>query len=215
MTFSMDLLSAISLLNNPIELIKTVGYIGLILIIFAETGLLFGFFLPGDSLLVTAGILAAAGHLKLDFLIISLTLAAIIGDAVGFFIGYKLGDLLYTKKDSFFFRKKHIELAHDFYEKHGGKTIIFARFIPIIRTFAPTVAGAAKMNYLKFATFNVVGGIFWIVSLTLSGYYLGKMFGDKIQEYIHILIAVIILLSIAPLIIKWIKIQREKLCLKK
>lgn len=205
MSFLPDIVSMISLLNDPIQLIKTVGYIGLICIIFAETGLLFGFFLPGDSLLVTAGLLAAYGHMSVGNLIISLSLAAIVGDAVGFYIGNKLGVLLYAKKDSFFFRKKHLELAHAFYEKHGGKTIIFARFIPIIRTFAPTVAGAARMNYFRFALFNILGGIGWVIVTIFAGYYLGKAFGDKVQNYIHFLIIGIIILSLMPLILKWLK----------
>lgn len=200
---SFDFIAFFSLLNDPILLIKSVGYIGLFLIIFSETGLLFGFFLPGDSLLVTAGLLTASGHLSLNILLISLSIAAIVGDAVGFYIGHKLGKVLYTKKDSFFFRKKHVELAHDFYTKHGGKTIIFARFIPIIRTFAPTVAGAARMDYAKFSLFNIFGGIGWVFTTIFAGYYLGKAFGDKIQEYIHFLIIGIIFISILPLIYKW------------
>ena len=194
----------LSLLNNPIALIKAAGTIGLVCIIFAETGLLFGFFLPGDSLLVSAGLLAATGHLSMPTLLISLSTAAIVGDALGFYIGQKLGPVLYTKKDSFFFRKKHLELAQEFYLKHGGKTILFARFIPIIRTFAPTVAGAAKMNYLRFAIFNVVGGIGWVFSTLFAGYYLAKIIGPKVQDYIHYVIIIIILLSVAPLGYKWL-----------
>lgn len=202
--------STLLLLNNPIELIKTVGLVGLVLIVFAETGLLIGFFLPGDSLLVTAGLLAAAGFLDLKLMMILLIIAAIVGDAVGFAIGHHLGQMLYRKEDSFFFRRNHLQLAQDFYEKHGGKTILFARFIPIIRTFAPTVAGAAHMNYFRFALYNVCGGIGWVASMLLCGFYLGKIFGDKIQEYIHILIAGIILLSFLPLFIKWIQVRRSK-----
>ena len=210
MSLTQTIMSSISLLNDPISLIKTVGIIGLFLIIFAETGLFFGFFLPGDSLLVTAGLLASNQQLPLTILLVSLSLAAIIGDAVGFFIGYKLGDLLYSKKDSFFFRKKHLEMAHAFYLKHGGKTILFARFIPIIRTFAPTVAGAAKMNYFKFAAFNIVGGIFWVFSLTFAGYYLGKIFGKEIEQDIHFIIIIVIALSLAPIGIKWVKLKLER-----
>ncbi|APJ04104.1 DedA family protein [Silvanigrella aquatica] len=202
------LLFLVSILKNPVLLIQTVGYIGLIIIVFAETGLLFGFFLPGDSLLIAAGLFAARGDMSVAILLTSLTIAAIVGDAVGFYIGKKLGPLLYKKEDSFFFRKKHIQAAHDFYEKHGGKTIIIARFIPIIRTFAPTVAGAAEMSYFRFVTFNIVGAFLWVFSMILSGYYLGKVFGEQINDYIHILIIGVIIVSLLPLIIKWIKSRK-------
>ncbi|KAB8033198.1 DedA family protein [Fluviispira multicolorata] len=195
----------LSVLNNPIYLIQTVGYIGLIIIVFAETGLLVGFFLPGDSLLIAAGLFAAKGDMEISILLSTLTVAAIVGDAVGFYIGKKLGVMLYNKEDSFFFRKKHIMYAHEFYEKHGGKTIIIARFIPIIRTFAPTVAGAASMSYTRFVTFNIVGGFLWVWSMILGGFYLGRIFGDKINEYIHFLIIGIIFISFLPILIKWVK----------
>jgi membrane-associated protein len=200
----------LSVLKNPILLVQTVGYIGLILIVFAETGLLFGFFLPGDSLLIAAGLFAARGDMDVVILLSTLTAAAIMGDAVGFFIGKKLGPVLYKKEDSFFFRKRHIKAAHDFYEKHGGKTIIIARFIPIIRTFAPTVAGAANMNYFRFAVFNIVGAFLWVFSMILGGFYLGRTFGDKINDYIHFLIVGIILVSFIPIFIKWIKSRKEQ-----
>lgn len=194
-----------SFIKDPILLIQTVGYIGLILIIFAETGLLLGFFLPGDSLLIAAGLFAAKGDINLILLLTTLTTAAIIGDAVGFFIGKRLGALLYKKEDSLFFKKKHIKTAHDFYELHGGKTIIIARFIPILRTFVPTIAGAANMNYFRFAVFNIIGALLWIFSMVLGGFYLGRMFGEQINNYIHILIVGIIVISFVPLIIKWLK----------
>jgi len=195
------------LLSDPVRLIQVVGLIGLIAIVFAETGLLVGFFLPGDSLLITAGLFAARGDLNLYVLLISLIIAAIVGDTVGFFIGRFLGTSLYAKEDSFFFRKKHIAAAHAFYEKHGGKTIIFARFIPIIRTFAPTVAGAAQMDYKRFFLFNVFGGLLWVVSLILAGFYLGSVFGDTIDKYIHVLIIGVIFLSFLPLLIKWLQVK--------
>ena len=195
-------------LKDPILLIQTVGYIGLITIVFAETGLLLGFFLPGDSLLIAAGLFAAKGDMNIVILLVTLTTAGIIGDAVGFYIGRKLGPLLYQKKDSFFFRRKHLIAAHDFYEKHGGKTIIIARFIPIIRTFAPTVAGAAEMQYLRFAIFNIVGGFLWVWSMLFAGYFLGKTFGDKINDYIHYLIVGIIFVSFLPILIKWLQAKK-------
>ncbi|WP_338635164.1 DedA family protein [Spirobacillus cienkowskii] len=202
--------SVLAILKNPVILIQLVGYIGLILIVFAETGLLFGFFLPGDSLLIAAGLFAAKGDMNVYILLSTLTAAAIIGDALGFYIGYKLGPLLYKKDDSLFFRKKHILAAKEFYEKHGGKTIIIARFVPIIRTFAPTVAGAAQMNYRRFAVFNIVGAFFWVFSMVLAGYYLGRAFGEKINDYMHLLIGGVIIVSLIPLVINWIKIKTQK-----
>lgn len=192
-------------LNDPVSLVKSAGYLGLILIIFAETGLLVGFFLPGDSLLIAAGLFAARGDMNIGFLLLFISLAAIVGDATGFYIGKKLGQMLYARKDSFFFRRKHLFEAQKFYEKHGGKTIIIARFIPIVRTFAPTVAGAAHMNYLQFAIYNVTGALLWVFGMLLSGYYLGMMFGEKINSYIHILILGVILFSFMPLAIQWMK----------
>lgn len=190
-------------LNDPVSLVKSAGYVGLILIVFAETGLLVGFFLPGDSLLIAAGLFAARGDMNIGFLLLFISVAAIVGDATGFYIGKKLGKMLYTKKDSFFFRRKHLLEAQEFYERHGGKTIVIARFIPIVRTFAPTVAGAACMNYLQFAIYNVIGAILWVFGMLLSGYYLGKMFGERINNYIHILILGVILVSFMPFVIKW------------
>ncbi len=208
---SENILSYMSLLNDPILLIKTVGYVGLFLIVFAETGLLFGFFLPGDSLLVSAGLLSSYGdNMSLQVLIILLSIAAISGDTLGFYIGHKLKNTLYRKKDSFFFRKKHLNYANEFYQKHGGKTIVFARFIPIIRTFAPTVAGAASMNYAKFATYNILGGIGWVLTTLLAGYYLGKIFGEKVQNYIHFIIIGIIIVSLLPIIFEGIKKRKTK-----
>jgi membrane-associated protein len=195
-------------LFNPQALIPLAGYVGLTAIIFAETGLLIGFFLPGDSLLVTAGLFAAKGDLDITLLCGLLTVAAIVGDTVGYHIGKKTGPMLYRKEDSLLFKKSHLLAAHAFYEKHGGKTIIFARFMPIVRTFAPTVAGAANMPYGRFLMFNVVGGIIWIFSLTLGGYFLGKSIAG-IDKYIHVIIGVVLFLSILPAIIKWISVKRR------
>lgn len=198
-------------------LIRDVGYIGLFIIIFAETGLLVGFFLPGDSLLVTAGLLASTAvpgsptnetYLNIYYLNFLLIPAAIIGDAVGYYIGKKLGPKLYRKKSSRFFKQEHLIKTHEFYEKHGGKTIIIARFMPIIRTFAPTVAGIADMHYIKFAQFNVFGGIFWILSMTLLGYYLGNIPG--VEHHIEKVIIIVVFLSILPGIIGYIKGKIKK-----
>lgn len=194
--------------NIP-ELIRIGGLYGMIFIIFAETGLMVGFFLPGDSLLVTAGLFAARGDLNIATLIFSLILAAIVGDTTGYWIGRRAGKALYSRPNSFFFRREHLLRTHEFYERHGGKTIILARFIPIARTFAPVVAGAAEMSYRSFVTFNVVGGILWITSMTLTGYYLGRIIPD-IESRIHLVIAVVIFLSLLPPIVAWLRERRKK-----
>ncbi len=185
------------------ELIRAAGYLGLFGIVFAETGLLIGFFLPGDSLLFTAGILAAQGYLNITILLIILTSAAIIGDSVGYAIGRKFGPKVFSKEESLLFNKKHIIRAQEFFDKHGPKTIILARFVPIIRTFAPTLAGVGKMGYTKFITYNIVGGVIWVFSLTILGYYLGIKI-DNIDKYILPIIAVIILVSLLPYIKEFI-----------
>jgi membrane-associated protein len=187
-------------LYNVPELIRWGGMVGLVAIVFAETGLMVGFFLPGDSLLVTAGLFAAKGDLDILWLNLALILAAIVGDATGYFIGYRAGQALYSRPNSFFFRREHLIKTHEFYEKHGGKTIVIARFMPIIRTFAPVVAGAATMTYRRFAAYNVAGGIGWVLSMTLTGYFLGRTIPD-IDRHIHLVVAVVILLSLLPGII--------------
>jgi membrane-associated protein len=192
---------------NVPELIRMGGLVGLVLIVFAETGLMVGFFLPGDSLLVTAGLFAAKGDLNIVWLNLALMAAAIIGDATGYWIGRRAGKALYNRPNSFFFRKQHLIKTHEFYEKHGGKTIVIARFVPIIRTFAPVVAGAAEMTYRQFAMYNVLGGIGWVLSMTLIGYFLGRSVPD-IDKHIHIVVAIVIFLSLLPGIIS---IAREKL----
>jgi len=196
-------------LYNVPELIRIGGMVGLILIVFAETGLMIGFFLPGDSLLVTAGLFAAKGDLNIVWLNIALIIAAIVGDATGYWIGHKTGQALYSRPNSFFFRKEHLIKTHEFYEKHGGKTIIIARFMPIIRTFAPVVAGAATMTYRKFAVFNIVGGIAWVTSMTLVGYFLGLTV-PNIDEHLHLVVAVVIFISLLPAIIAWMNNKLQK-----
>jgi membrane-associated protein len=193
---------------NVPELIRLVGLYGMIFIIFAETGLMVGFFLPGDSLLVTAGLFAARGDLDITTLLITLTIAAIAGDATGYYIGLKAGHALYSRPNSFFFRKEHLLRTRQFYERHGGKTIILARFMPVARTFAPVVAGAADMTYRKFATYNIVGGVLWIGSMTLIGYFLGLAIPD-LEKRIHLVVAVVIFLSLLPAIIAWLKSKFE------
>ncbi|MEI8027184.1 MAG: VTT domain-containing protein [Pseudomonadota bacterium] len=191
-------------LKDPQSLIAAVGLVGLIFIVFAETGLLFGFFLPGDSLLISAGIIASTGTIDVWQTGILLSFAAVIGDAVGFWIGKATGPKLFKREDSLLFRKAHLLAAQKFYEKHGGKTIVFARFIPIIRTFAPTVAGIAGMPYKHFLAYNIFGGVLWIWSMLLGGYYLAKQV-PNIEENIHFLIVGVVFVSILPMIVGWFK----------
>ena len=174
---------------------------GITAIIFVETGLFFGFFLPGDSLLVTAGILAANGQLSILQLLTFPTIAAIVGDQTGYFIGRKAGAALSIRYSRF---AKKIERAHQFYEKYGAKTIVLARFVPVVRTFVPAVAGAARMNYRTFVTYNVLGGILWVFSTSLLGYTVGSLIPD-VDRYLHIVIGVVVLLSILPAILEWYK----------
>ncbi len=186
------------------EIIVWGGYIGLFVIIFAETGLLIGFFLPGDSLLVTAGLFAARGQLDIWWLNILLIIAAITGDAVGYNIGLRAGRPLFDRQQSRWFRKDHLIKTQEFYEKYGGVTIIMARFMPFARTFAPVVAGVAGMKYRRFALFNITGGIGWVTSMTLLGYFLGVAF-PGVVEHIELVIIAIVFLSILPLIIKYVQ----------
>lgn len=176
-------------------------------IVFIETGFFVGFFLPGDSLLVTAGIFAAAGVIPLPWLLLPVMLCAVLGDQVGYWIGRTAGPALYRREDSLFFRRSHLQRAHDFYEKYGGRAVIFARFVPIIRTFCPPVAGAARMPYGRYLTFDIFGGIFWVGAMILGGYSLGRTI-PNIDKYIHVVIAVIILLSILPPIIGLLRAHR-------
>ncbi len=192
------------------ELVTWGGYLGLFAIIFTETGLFVGFLLPGDSLLVTAGLLIANGSVPLDLnlLIVLLSVAAITGDTVGYWIGAKAGHALYNRPNSRWFRQDHLIKTREFYEKYGGMTIVMARFIPFARTFAPVVAGIAGMKYSRFILYNVAGGIGWIVSMTLLGYYLGVTF-PGIQKNVEYVIIGIIVLSLLPLIIKFLKRNRK------
>jgi membrane-associated protein len=187
-------------------LVQWAGYVGLTAIIFAETGLLVGFFLPGDSLLVTAGLLATQPQFSLNVYTLGtlLTVAAIVGDTVGYWIGRQSGPRIFRREDSLLFHKKHLLAAQAFYEKHGGKTIILARFMPIIRTFAPVVAGVGAMDYKRFVLYNVVGGVLWIWSMLFTGYFLGR-FVPGIDKHIEKVILLVIFLSILPGIIGWLR----------
>ena len=189
------------------SLVRIGGIVGLTAIVFIETGLLVGFFLPGDSLLVTAGLFAARGDLEVLPLTVALSIAAIAGDTVGYNIGARTGPKLFTRENSLLFNKKHLITTKEFYDRHGPFTIVIARFVPIIRTFAPVVAGIGAMEYKRFICYNVVGGIGWVVSMVFGGYFLGQMI-PNIHKHIDKVIVVVIFLSLLPAIIK---IAREKL----
>jgi membrane-associated protein len=195
--------SLAQLLHNVYDVEGIIQWGGTILvctIIFVETGLFVGFFLPGDSLLVTAGVFAAAGHLRLAVLLSTVTLCAVCGDQLGYWIGRHTGRALYSRKDSVFFKRKHLERAREFYETHGGKTIIFARFVPILRTFCPVVAGGAQMPYSRFVGYSITGGCSWVCGMILAGYFLASLV-PNIGQRIHYVIAVVIFLSFLPPII--------------
>ena len=186
------------------DLIRWGGYLVLVVIVFTETGLLVGFFLPGDSLLITAGLVAAAGGLDIWLLNALLIVAAIVGDSVGYAIGYRTGPRIFRKEESRWFSRRHLIRTREFYERHGGKTIVLARFIPIIRTFAPVVAGVGRMEYRRFLFYNVFGGLGWVVSLTWAGYLLGQTI-PNIDRHIHLVVGVVILLSVLPIGVEWWK----------
>jgi membrane-associated protein len=213
MDFIYQLFDQIKHYLNP-NTIVAAGYLVLIFVVFAETGLAAGFFLPGDSLLVVAGLFAAKGDLNVFILLSTLFVAAVIGDAVGYYTGAKMGPRLFKRPKSLVFKPSHLQKANAFYEKYGGKTIIIARFVPIIRTFAPIVAGAAQMPYRRFLMFNVVGGFLWVFSMILGGYFLGnlveKAFGIKLDEHIEKVVIVVVLLSLMPPLIEYLKSRREK-----
>lgn len=190
-------------------LLPAIGYLGIFAIVFAESGLLIGFFLPGDSLLFTAGFLASQNIFDIRVLTLLCFIAAVVGDSVGYAIGHKFGRRLFRKQESFFFHPDHLIRAEKFYEEHGKKTIILARFLPVIRTFAPVVAGIGNMRYKTFLTYNMIGAFLWAVLLPLAGYYLGKTIPD-VDKYLLPIIAVIIVLSILPQAISILKNEKAR-----
>src|ERR1700737_3603808 len=187
-------------LFNVQGLIQWGGTLLVCVIVFIETGFFVGFCLPGDSLLVTAGVFAATGNLSLAKLLLLVPLCAIVGDQIGYWIGRKAGQALYRREDSFVFRKRHLVRAHAFYKKYGGKTVILARFVPVVRTFCPPVAGAAMMPYGRYVTYDIAGGILWAGGMILGGYFLGLRI-PNIGENIHYVIAAVIVLSLFPPVI--------------
>lgn len=196
-----------------VQLIETVGYIGLFAIIFAESGLFFGFFLPGDSLLLTAGLLASRGVMNEFILVPGLFIAAVLGDTVGYWFGAKTGPKIFNRPNSFLFKRENLLKAKAFYEKHGGKTVTLARFIPVVRTFVPIVAGAAEMHYGRFLFFNVFGALAWAVGVTLLGFGLGRAFGsiEGVDKYFTLLVLAFFFIPGLPTLIHLWKENREKL----
>ncbi len=190
-------------------LVMWAGYLGLAAIVFAETGLLVGFFLPGDSLLVTAGLFAATGDLNIIYLNLLLIPAAILGNLAGYWIGQKSGPMLFKREQSLLFRKDYLIKTKVFYEKHGASTMIITRFMPILRTFAPVVAGIGSMDYRKFLYYNISGAAAWILSMTLMGYYLGRLV-PGIENHIEKVIIVVVFLSLLPGLIKYVKHKLQK-----
>jgi membrane-associated protein len=197
----------IALLRDPGPIIQWGGYPVLALIIFLETGALVAF-LPGDSLLFVAGLYAAKGDLNIVILNVLLSAMAILGDATSYTIGSKVGPRIFTRPRSRLFKPEHVKAAHAFYEKHGGKAIVIARFVPLVRTFVPVVAGVAGMRYRDFALFNIAGGIGWVASMTLGGYFLGSIFPD-LGRHVEKVIIVIVALSVLPMVIEYIKAKRR------
>ena len=184
------------------DLVQMLGYPGLFAAVFAETGLFFMFFLPGSSMLFTAGLLASHGLFNVWLLLPLITLAAILGDSTGYWFGTKVGPALFKREDSRFFRKSHVEKTRLFYERHGVIAIVLARFVPIVRTFAPILAGIAGMRYRVFLMYNIIGGVLWGAGVTFAGYFLGETF-PQVDRYITPIIAAIIITSFIPLIREW------------
>ncbi len=195
--------------NLP-DLIKHLGYFGVWAIVFAESGLLIGFFLPGDSLLFTAGFIASQGFLNIWVLIFGSFVCAVLGDNVGYATGHRFGRKLFQKEESFFFHKKNLQKTQAFYDKHGKKTVVLARFMPIVRTFAPIIAGIGSMRYRTFMFYNLIGGFLWTVGITLLGYFLGKAIpAEQVDKYLLPIIGAIIVLSLVPSIIHLIQENRS------
>jgi membrane-associated protein len=189
---------------DPAFLVATFGLLGVFAIVFAESGLFFGFFLPGDSLLFTAGLLASQGHFNILLLWLGCTVCAIAGDSVGYAFGKKVGPQIFFREDSFFFHKRHIDRTRAFYEKYGKKTIVLARFVPIVRTFAPILAGVGQMEYRTFLSYNIIGGALWSTLLISLGYGLGSAI-PSIDRYLLPIVLLIIVISFVPILIEWIK----------
>jgi membrane-associated protein len=213
----LSLVDLVRILTSPDRLIQLIspmftswlGYAVLFAIVFSETGLLVGFFLPGDSLMFLIGAVAGAGNLNIFVVNLVLMAAAILGDSFGYALGRRTGPAIFDRPDSRWFRREHLARTHAFYEKYGGKTIVYARFVPIVRTFAPFVAGVGKMNYGRFISFNVFGGIGWVFGMTTLGYLLGGV--PIVKQHLEKVILLIILISVAPVVVEGVKAYRKKL----
>lgn len=198
-------------LTDAQSIISQGGFYLLLIVVFAETGLFFGFFLPGDYLLFLAGLLCATGLLSIPiyFLVASLIAAGFLGNLVGYWFGYRTGPVLFSKDDSLFFKKRYVRIAEDFYNKHGGMALILGRFFPIIRTFAPIFAGVVRVDFKKFSFYNLVGSVAWVTTLTLSGYYLGIKY-PQLKNYLHYIVIGLIVITTIPLIFAFFKSKRTK-----
>jgi membrane-associated protein len=194
---------------NLETLIKTASYFGLFAIVFAETGLLVGFFLPGDSLLITAGIVAAEGFVKLPWVMLACTVAALLGDSTGYWIGRKLGPMVFNRPENRFLDPRHIDRAKAYFDKYGAKTFIIARFIPVVRTITPTMAGVSRISYKTFLIYSLLASVIWGCGLPLAGFLLGKSIPD-LEKYILFIIAGVILVSFIPVIREFLKHRQEK-----
>jgi len=200
-------LLAVDLLD-PQSLIAAFGTIGLFVIVFAESGLLFGFFLPGDSLLFTAGFLASRDVLNLPLILVGCFVAAVAGDQVGYAFGRKVGPALFRRPESRFFRRENVEKAQAYFDRYGSKTIVLARFVPVVRTFAPIVAGVGKMNYRTFVTFNIIGGLLWAVGVTVLGYFLGEI--DWVEDNFELAILAVVGVSVLPIAFELLRARRSR-----
>lgn len=206
----LDVIAGITDTIDPQELLRSFGTIGLFLIIFAESGLLIGFFLPGDSLLFTAGLFAAKGDLNIVVILIGTFVAAVAGDQVGYLFGKRVGPAIFRRPNSKIFKQSYVERADEFFDRHGAKTILLARFVPVVRTFAPILAGVGKMQYRTFLAFNVMGGFLWAVGVTSLGFFLGEAIGtENIDKYLLPIIMVIIVISVSPAIFEIVRHRRK------
>src|SRR6478735_3606930 len=208
-----ELLNPKFLIDYMLNLLGVYVYLGLWFVVFAETGLAVGFFLPGDSLLVVSGLFAAAGKLNVALVMLAFFLGSVIGDSTGYWTGRWMGKTLFNREDSRIFKPSRVQKAHAFFERYGVKTVVLARFVPIVRTFAPLVVGAADMPYSRFLPFSILGGLLWISTMVLAGYFLGgvieRALGIQLQDHIEKVVIVIVVISLLPPIIEWLRHRRK------
>jgi len=209
-----ELLNPGYLIDYLLGVLGNYVYLGLWFIVFAETGLAVGFFLPGDSLLVVSGLFAAAGKLNVVLVLVAFFLGSVIGDSTGYWTGRVMGHTLFNREDSRIFKPSRVQKAHAFFERYGVKTVVLARFVPIVRTFAPLVVGAAEMPYSRFLPFSILGGLLWISTMVLAGYFLGgvieRALGIQLQDHIEKVVIVIVVISLLPPIIEWLRHRKGK-----